>query len=129
MTHPKQLCHSAKPKYWSYRATQSSRIPGKRFSNPLVSLSSQRWMTKRSKKHAARAASSSSCWAIHLRPLKSAAVWAKSHRYCNVPILELHRGGAPELVERNVFAHESQRADDFMAIVQSLLRKPKNGRA
>ena len=64
-----------------------------------------------------------------LAPSDKRRVWAKSREHCNVPILELHKGGSPELVERNVFAHESKRAEDFLHSVHSLLRKPKNGRA
>jgi DNA-binding response OmpR family regulator len=64
-----------------------------------------------------------------LDPADKRRVWAASRRYCNVPILELHKYGAPELVERNVYAHESQKPDDFLQAVLGLLRKPKNGKA
>jgi len=63
-----------------------------------------------------------------LAPSHKRRVWAKSRQYCNVPILELHKGRAPELVERNVFAHESERAEDFLHAVERLLHKPENGR-
>ena len=58
-----------------------------------------------------------------LEPSMKRRVWAASRRYCDVPILELHYGGRPELVERNVFAHESQKADDFLHAVADLLSK------
>lgn len=47
-------------------------------------------------------------------------VWAKSRQYRNVPILELRKGGAPELLERNAFAHESKRAHEFLKSVREL---------
>jgi len=59
-----------------------------------------------------------------LAPSDKRRVWAKSREHCNVPILELHKGGGPELVERNVFAHESKHAEDFLRSVEALLRKP-----
>ncbi|MBV9147685.1 MAG: hypothetical protein JO065_17345 [Acidobacteria bacterium] len=62
-----------------------------------------------------------------LDPANKRRVWAASRRHCDVPILELHKGLGPELVERNVFAHESKLAHDFLESVQRLLRKPKNG--
>ncbi len=61
-----------------------------------------------------------------LAPSDKRRVWAKSREYCNVPILELHKGNPPELVERNVFAHESTRAEDFLHSVERLMRKPQN---
>jgi len=64
-----------------------------------------------------------------LPPADKRRVWAKSREYCNVPILELHKGTAPELVERNVFAHESKHAEDFLHSVERLLLKPRNSRA
>jgi hypothetical protein len=60
-----------------------------------------------------------------LAPSDKRRVWATSRRYCNVPILELHKRGGPELVERNVFAHESQKPDDFLTSVQALLGKQR----
>jgi len=60
-----------------------------------------------------------------LEPSMKRRVWAASRRYCDVPILELHYGGSPELVERNVFAHESQKADDFLHVVEDLLNKSR----
>jgi len=62
-----------------------------------------------------------------LEPSVKRRVWATSRRFCDVPILELHKGSGPELIERNVFAHESRRAHDFLDSVQALLRKPNNG--
>lgn len=64
-----------------------------------------------------------------LAPSDKRRVWAKSRQYCDVPILELHKGTAPELVERNVFTHESKHAQDFLHSVERLLRNPKHGRA
>jgi hypothetical protein len=61
-----------------------------------------------------------------LAPSDKGRVWAKSREHCNVPILELHKGSGPELVERNVFAHESKHAHDFLEAVQRLLRAPRN---
>jgi DNA-binding response OmpR family regulator len=67
-----------------------------------------------------------------LAPSDKRRAWAASRRYCNVPVLELHKGGAPELLERNVFAHESHHAEDFVESVRSLLRNQRtverNGR-
>ncbi len=53
-------------------------------------------------------------------PSNKRRVWAKSREYSNVPIVELHHSGNPELVERNVFARESKRAHDFLKAVQKL---------
>ncbi len=64
-----------------------------------------------------------------LAPSDKRRVWVKSRQYCDVPILELHKGAPPELVETSVFAHESKRAEDFLHSVERLLRKPKNDRA
>jgi len=64
-----------------------------------------------------------------LAPSVKRRVWAASRQFCDVPILELLKGNPPELVHRNVFAHESKRAKDFLLSVEGLLRKPKNGRA
>lgn len=58
-----------------------------------------------------------------LEPSLKRRVWAASRRYCDAPILELHHGGSPELVERNVFAHESKNAEDFLHALEDLLRK------
>lgn len=53
-------------------------------------------------------------------PSNKRRVWAKSRECGNVPIMELHYGGNPELVERNVFARESRRAHAFLKAVQKL---------
>jgi len=63
-----------------------------------------------------------------LAPADKRRVWAASRRHCDVPILELHKGRPPELVERNVFAHESHKADDFLLTVQELLKRT-NGKS
>lgn len=56
-----------------------------------------------------------------VKPSNKRRVWAKS-RECssNVPIMELHQDGNHELVERNVYAHESNRALHFLKVVQKL---------
>ena len=54
-------------------------------------------------------------------PAEKRQVWAASRRHCNLPILELHRRAKPELVERNVFAHESHLPDDFLESVRCIL--------
>lgn len=61
-------------------------------------------------------------------PSNKRRVWAKSREYRDVPVMELQRGGNPELVERNVFADESKRAHDFLKAVQKL-PWAKKGRA
>ena len=61
-----------------------------------------------------------------LPPSDKRRVWAASRRCCNVPIIELHRRGKPELVEQHVLAHESQTPNDFLEAVQKLLYRPNN---
>ena len=58
-----------------------------------------------------------------LSPADKRRVWAKSRLYCDVPVLELHQRGKPELIERNVFAHEALKADDFLDTVHKLLHE------
>ena len=53
-------------------------------------------------------------------PSNKRRVWAKSRQCGNVPIMELRQCGKPELLERNLFAHESKRAHDFLKTVQKL---------
>lgn len=53
-------------------------------------------------------------------PSNKRRVWAKSRECGNVPIMELHQGGKPELLERHVFARESKRAHEFLKAVRKL---------
>jgi DNA-binding response OmpR family regulator len=59
-----------------------------------------------------------------LPPAEKRRIWATAREFCKVPILELYRKGKPELLEQNVFSHESVEADDFLQSVQKLLRNP-----
>jgi hypothetical protein len=45
---------------------------------------------------------------------------ATPRQYCDVPILELHKRGKPELLERNVFTHKSVELGDFLESVRRL---------
>ena len=47
-------------------------------------------------------------------------VWAKSREYGDVPVMVLHQGGTPELLERNAIARESKRAHGFLKAVRKL---------
>ena len=59
-----------------------------------------------------------------LAPADKRRVWAKSRQYCNVPILELQKGGRlPEFVNRNLFAHESKDAKDFLLALEDVIPK------
>jgi CheY-like chemotaxis protein len=59
-------------------------------------------------------------------PSEKRRVWAEARKACNSPILELLRGGETELIESNVFAHESRTPDDFVKSVRSVLRRCTN---
>ena len=61
-----------------------------------------------------------------LPPSEKRKVWVEARKVCQTPILELHRGGEPELVESNAFAHESHTPDDFVKSVRSVLRRYSN---
>ena len=58
-----------------------------------------------------------------LPPSEKRRVWVEARKVCKTPILQLYKGGDPELVESNAFAHESQTPDDFVKSVRSLLRR------
>jgi hypothetical protein len=60
-----------------------------------------------------------------LSPADKRHVWAAAKAHCRVPILELHRGSEPELLEQNVIGHESQVDDDFLNSVRKILTKPR----
>jgi DNA-binding response OmpR family regulator len=59
-------------------------------------------------------------------PSEKRRVWVEARKFCKVPILELLRGGETELVESNVFAHESRTPNDFIKSVRSVLRRYSN---
>ena len=60
-----------------------------------------------------------------LPPSDKRQVWAAAKAHCRVPILELHRGSEPELLELNVTRHESHLDDDFLNSVREILTKPR----
>ena len=53
-------------------------------------------------------------------PSDKRRVWARSRQCCDVPVMELHLGGKAELIERNLFAHESKGAHHLKKAVQKL---------
>ena len=55
-----------------------------------------------------------------LHPADKRRIWKAAREKCKVPILELHRKGAPEVVDQNVFYHEAQSPDDFLEAVIKL---------
>jgi len=59
-------------------------------------------------------------------PSEKRMVWFEARKFCKAPILELLRGGETELIESNVFAHESRTPDDFVKSVRSVLRRQTN---
>ena len=59
-------------------------------------------------------------------PSEKRRVWAEARKFCKVPILELLRGGETELIESNVFAHESRTPDDLVKSVRTVLRRYTN---
>ena len=56
-----------------------------------------------------------------LTPAAKRRAWDKARKECKVPILELHRGKAPELMPP-AFFHESETPDDFLTTVQRILK-------
>jgi DNA-binding response OmpR family regulator len=62
-----------------------------------------------------------------LSPADKRHVWAAAKAHCRVPILELHRGSDPELLEQNVIGHESHLDDDFINSVRKILTKQRTG--
>jgi DNA-binding response OmpR family regulator len=61
-----------------------------------------------------------------LPPSEKRRVWVEARKVCKSPVLELHRGGEPELMESDAFAHESHTPDDFVISVRSVLRRYTN---
>ena len=59
-------------------------------------------------------------------PAEKRRIWVEAREVCKAPILELHRGGKPELIESHAFAHESQVPDDFVKAVKSVLDRYRN---
>ncbi len=59
-------------------------------------------------------------------PSEKRRIWVEARQCCKAPILELLRGGETELIESNVFAHESRTPDDFVKSVRSVLRRYTN---
>ena len=55
-----------------------------------------------------------------LLPSEKRRVWAAVKEHCDVPVLELHREGGPELMSMD-FAHESLAPDDFLVMVMKIL--------
>jgi DNA-binding response OmpR family regulator len=55
-----------------------------------------------------------------LLPSEKRRVWAAVKEHCDVPVLELHREGGPELISPD-FSHESLAPDDFLATVMKIL--------
>ncbi|HEX3585210.1 MAG TPA: hypothetical protein VH024_04405 [Candidatus Angelobacter sp.] len=56
-----------------------------------------------------------------LTPAAKRRAWDEARKKCKVPILELHRGKAPELMPP-AFFHESETPDDFLTTVQRILK-------
>ncbi|MGC2743445.1 MAG: hypothetical protein WA672_09665 [Candidatus Angelobacter sp.] len=61
-----------------------------------------------------------------LPPSEKRRVWVQARKFCKAPILELLRGGETELIESNVFAHESRTPDDLVKTVRAVLRRYTN---
>jgi DNA-binding NtrC family response regulator len=61
-----------------------------------------------------------------LPPSEKRRVWVEARKVCKAPVLELFRGGETELMESNVFAHESRTPDDFVRSVRSVLLRNTN---
>ncbi|HVH85172.1 MAG TPA: hypothetical protein VM912_00490 [Terriglobales bacterium] len=61
-------------------------------------------------------------------PAEKRRVWVAVREHCNVPILELHHNGTPDLMEQDVFAHLARQPDDFLDSVRKLLSPARNGR-
>ena len=56
-----------------------------------------------------------------LPPADKRRIWKAAREKCKVPILELHRKGAPEVFDQNVFYHEAKAPDDFLEAVKRLV--------
>jgi len=59
-------------------------------------------------------------------PAEKRRIWVEARKVCKTPILELHRGGEPELIDSHAFAHESQVPDDLIKAVKSVLNRFRN---
>jgi CheY-like chemotaxis protein len=57
-----------------------------------------------------------------LPPAEKRRVWATVKEHCEIPVLELHKKGEPELVSP-AFFHESHVADDFLKTVMSIVKR------
>jgi DNA-binding response OmpR family regulator len=57
-----------------------------------------------------------------LPPSEKRRVWAEVKEHCEIPVLELHKRGEPELVSP-AFFHESHVADDFLKTVISIVKR------
>ena len=55
-----------------------------------------------------------------LHPADKRQIWKVAREKCNVPILELYRKGAPEVVDQNVHYHEAVSSEDFLDAVKRL---------
>jgi DNA-binding response OmpR family regulator len=59
-----------------------------------------------------------------LIPSEKRRVWAAVKEHCEVPVLELHQKGGPELMPQ-AFSHESMTPDDFLITVMKILSRGK----
>jgi DNA-binding response OmpR family regulator len=59
-------------------------------------------------------------------PSEKRRIWVEARKFCKAPILELLRSGETELIESNVFAHESRTPDDLVKSVRTVLRRYTN---
>ena len=58
-------------------------------------------------------------------PAEKRRVWVEARTVCKTPILELYRGGEPELMESTaLFAHQTNVPDDFILAVREILKRP-----
>jgi hypothetical protein len=59
-----------------------------------------------------------------LPPAEKRRVWVEARTVCKTPILELYRGGKPELMESTaLFTHQTNVPDDFIRAVQDILQR------
>jgi len=56
-----------------------------------------------------------------LPPADKRRIWKAAREKCKVPILELHRNSAPEVLDQNVFYHESKTPEDFLDMHPEML--------
>jgi DNA-binding response OmpR family regulator len=57
-----------------------------------------------------------------LAPADKRRIWKVARELCQVPILELHRNGDPEIIDQNVHYHEAITPDDFLEKVLQITR-------